>query len=110
MVGLTDLEMTKLCAEAMELNFTLGSDGYVWVVDEDVPGGMSLYYPLRMDAQAFALVKRFEIVIQWPMIFGGVKLAGAKFTVGASTYLASAESDLNRAIVECVAKMQMNNR
>jgi hypothetical protein len=79
---MTDLEMTKLCAEAMG-------------VDEVEVGSGRSYWPLTEDAQAMALVKKFML----NHLFryrdnSGEFLEAVRYT------------DLNRAIVECVAKMQ----
>jgi hypothetical protein len=84
---MTDLEMTKLCAEAM------GTPP--WVVGDQYPDS-EWFWPLRHDAQAMALVKRFSIGIEpwWTCSI---------FRPEADYY--ATDKDLNRAIVECVAKM-----
>ena len=110
---MTDLEMTKLCAEAMGLIHEVVSDSayedlneYRWV---SIPDGT--YKPLEDDAQAMALVQRFHLAIQPPQFVrpprwhvwvdeGGVGK-------GKHTGIAGA-LNLNRAIVECVAKMQQS--
>lgn len=97
-----DLEMTKLCARAMGLPELNDDFDY-----EDEEGSIRSYTPLVDDAQAMALVKKFNIHIEAPDLpvfvrwgvfcwIGPDKGANAH---GRST-------DLNRAIVECVAKMQ----
>ena len=80
---MTDLEMTKLCAEAM------GPSGR----DERT------YDPLHDDAQAMALVKKFQINIAW------YEVNMPRPTFEPTVYMWR-KKDLNRAIVECVAKMQ----
>ena len=89
---MTDLEITKLCAEAMGLTPT------------DEISEWTEYDPLHDDAQAMALVKRFEL----DLTFTGEGFN--KWNVQQSTLEAagvfSYQSDLNRAICECVAKMQ----
>lgn len=94
----SDLEMTRLCAQAM---------GFVEI--SNIPGGVLVcallgaperYDPLHDDAQAMALLKRFRPMIDtrdvsppwnvWDVI-------GCGQSVG---------SDLNRCIVECVAQSQ----
>jgi len=93
---MTDLEMTKLCAEAMGIR--------VW--KETKPGGFSRYRdemkhsynPIHNDAQAMALVKRFGLSISWPK--------GQVVTVMSLETRFAESKDYNRAIVECVAKMQ----
>lgn len=108
---MTDLEMTRLCAEAM---------GYKEAHDyesDELPRGSILcvhlpqyhflYNPLHDDAQAMALVKRFEVeLIRWDENAGWV----AQCFNSTIRFHSRAwhESDLNRAIVECVAKMQQS--
>ena len=80
---MTDLEITLLCAEAM---------GYK-------PGEHYHWRPLHDDAQAMALVKKFRLNIhahdeQWKVEEWGDDGAMAL------------HETLNRAICECVAKMQ----
>lgn len=95
---MTDLEMTRLCAEAMGL--TIEQQGYetrAIKVREHWPA----YDPLRDDAQAMALVKKFGLSVE--------RSSPADKTFAWSVELndESAHSDdLNRAIVECVAKMR----
>lgn len=127
---MTDLEITKLCAEAMGWKH-LGavgveppkrgepdppglwclSGGNDWWVD---PEGHSVCAPccgipdpLHDDAQCFALVKKFRLLV-------GI---GKKFTADAGTtelfwvvehpeYDEAEDADLNRAICEAVANMQ----
>lgn len=91
---MTDLEMTKLCAEAMGYSESRASlvvlAGQVIVND----GVNSRFDPLHDDAQAMALVKRFPLecaqtVSDW-----------------ADDWITDSDANLNRAIVECVAEMQ----
>ena len=98
---MTDLEITRLCAEAM---------GYVdKSVGESIGGIMVcgerfhfIWNPLEDDAQAMALVKKFNLLINWntktecwvmPMMAEG------------SMFDSADHANLNRAICECVAKM-----
>ena len=96
---MTDLELTKACAEKMGLPYRIwceGQDHAAVLIDDSVT-----YRPLSDDAQAMALVKRFKLDINqahlaadapwWRINYGRV--------VGVS------DRDLNRAIVECVAKL-----
>lgn len=93
---MTDLEMTKLCAEAMG-----------WI-EKARRYGMKID-PLHDDAQAMALVKKFHISIgapfpdtpQWECEIGGRFLPS-----GIKPFYGWATKDLNRAIVMSVAKMQ----
>jgi hypothetical protein len=96
---MTDLEMTKLCAEAM--GFPCFKNDLGRWVEANVMG--SVYDPLHDDAQAMALVKRFCLDIEcyarepvWTVLFDDNE-----------RYSKVREcTDLNRAIVECVANMQ----
>jgi hypothetical protein len=97
---MTDLEMTKLCAEAMGYTY---ADGMAeakgrhgeWETSHTWP-----YTPLTNDAQAMALVKRFHLDI-----FGS---EGTVWCVSFGAPEVISES-LNRAIVEAIAKMQGAN-
>ena len=114
---MTDLEITRLCAEAMDLTVVmqLGEWRFPRTQSE-----YSLYDPLHDDAQAMALVKRFRLSIEaspltdeaWsenqnrmtnPPSYSVSRCPGA----WSLHYLYNCVSpDLNRAICECVAKMQ----
>ena len=101
---MTDLEMTRLCAEAMEL--PIGEVAYpddkIWISCGKDRQGISLFYiyaPLSDDVQAMVLVKRFRVHCQYGWDHWGAQPAVA----GA---ISTQNDDLNRAIVECVAKMQ----
>jgi len=94
---MTDLEMTRLCAEARELDWCGAkySDGlHVFTGRGNYH---KLYDPLHDDAQAMALVKKFAVCI--------TLLANTYWEV-VSVMTTARSVDLNRAIVECVAKMQ----
>jgi hypothetical protein len=84
-----DLEMTKLCAQAMG-----------WVKTEKGDD----FDPLHDDAQAMALVKKFELTII--RLYSQDDPTWLVSTPGWVNKFESKHSDLNRAIVECVAKMQ----
>lgn len=90
---MTDLEMTRLCAEAMELTPLDRCDEF----------GDDQYDPLTDDAQAMALVKRFGLDITRN---GPTPEDVAWFVDCGSIY--AWEPNLNRAIVTCVAQMQAN--
>jgi hypothetical protein len=107
---MTDLEMTKLCAEAMGIHATETAAGDM-VMRRDANGAV-YYDPVHDDAQAMALVKRFGLTIQssaplfidhgshverppvWTVTGGGPTINDLAW---------SGHADLNRAIVECVA-------
>lgn len=101
---MTDLEITRLCGLAMGLDLVQRNarrgDGY-WSMEL-----LKVYDPLHDDAQAMAMVKKFNLVIERERDsrYFGVTL----FTPGnkAHPQVVRAADDLNRAICECVAKMQ----
>ena len=115
---MTDLEMTKMCAEAMgwkyrEENFRDPSwpsqplyQGYF-----DRPEGTSIkaedYDPLHDDAQAMALVKKLKLTIVWTDArLDGWRVRGWRTGKTGALCEEVDNDDLNRAIIECVAKMQ----
>ena len=95
---MTDLEMTRLCAEAMYGDRFLEFGGKILL--PNMRSESNGYDPLNNNAQAMALVKRF-----------GMEMSRAQtgewfvrhFLCGSEAII---NTDLNRAIVECVAKMQ----
>lgn len=96
---MSDLEMTKLCAEAMRFQVGGRCGDAAILVD-----GMAttIYEPLTDDAQAMALVKKFRLLVD-----GG----NAQWCVhGDTAGSGSINENLNRAIVESVANMQKNIR
>ncbi len=105
MSNITDLEMTRLCAEAMGYRILRERKASKQLDYGDailVKELSSVYWPLHDDAQAMALVKKFHILIgtdsnHWTAFIP---------TVGRSIH----STDLNRAIVECVAKMRREKR
>ena len=113
---MTDLEITKLCAEAMGMRpfrwYPSGAypdqDGTYEIRGNLVQylGGNPLggynrhdYHPLHDDAQAMALVKKFGLHIVYQPLCADTWLVDNADKDAAS-------NDLNRAICECVAKMQ----
>jgi hypothetical protein len=114
---MTDLEMERLCAVAMGLKPRTVKDGawdapgqpdyghdgvYLYDAGSNLWG--KLYSPLVNDEQAMALVKNFQLNVA-PSVEGRPAVEG--WTV--ALYNGEGEvfsHDLNRAIVECVAKMQ----
>jgi len=107
MNSMTDLEMTRLCAEAMGFAQIGETAGTIWTLCH---GGKYhrdriAYQPLHDDAQAMALVKKFPISIErdpW-MEFSRHLVS---IWTGKGWMHLHIDTDLNRAIVECVAKMQ----
>ena len=108
---MTDLEMTKLCAEAMGWRPTgkrKDFDTVKAIPVEQFPSAPHYQYaPLCDDASAMALVKKFHLEIQPPdpenknwVVFHYIGLFGD----------GQEDLDLNRAIVMCVASMQEEKR
>jgi len=112
MSALTDLEMTRLCAEAMcyriiaerAANAELDYDAMILVKELTSP-----YWPLHNDAQAMVLLVNFRMLIELnPNILGRrVRVAGS----GIQADIPPGSWDkyainLRRAIVECVANIQ----
>lgn len=101
---MTDLEMTKLCAEAMGIDFgpeLVATDNIQQEINELILAQrLAAYDPLHNDAQAMALVKQFRF-----KFFVADHLKG-QWCVATGREFNAYGSDLNRAIVECVAKMQ----
>ena len=101
---MTDLEMTKLCAEAMgDLPAMVEHEGEMRFGYASCMG--PAYDPLHNDAQAMALVKKFGLAIQPP--YFDMK-AGWHVWKEPRPNCTAIGHDLNRAIVECVAKMQVD--
>ena len=93
---MTDLDLTKACAKKMGLHWIKEWRDCVLLGDSM----LSEYDPLHDDEQAMALVKRFNI--------GWDKEDDSDWHVAlriGSNLYASHNPDLNRAIVECVAKL-----
>lgn len=114
---MTDLEMTKLCAEAMGLLVQHTTGDSVWrlpfrndINDPRLAGTTHLdpYDPLHDDAQMVSLVKKFHLrldrIDDEATGWGVFKDRGFK-----EPPFYGFASDLNRAVVECVAKMQASS-
>ena len=107
-----DLTLTKACAEMMGLRYAIRGNIGGWGNESiellDVRNESDHYDPLHDDAQCFALVKflirmgRLHItdrgIMFDPSLVGG--------WAEPEIYPFDADTDLNRAIVECVAKMK----
>ena len=107
---MNDLEMTKLCAEAMGIKFCpecLKNDPSSLQTTHSEGRPDQQYDPLHDDAQAMALVKKFQMLVRWDGgVHGwtaGIWYSGSK---GQALWNDWTAQDLNRAICECVAKMQ----
>lgn len=100
---MSDLEMTKACAEAIGLESDQTTEereriGY-WLTDG------RLYDPFTFDAQAMALVKKLKLEIFLSTKDEGWYVMSNKVVDGAE--IVATNHDLNRAIVECVAKLHL---
>jgi len=101
---MTDLEMTRLCAEAMGLPWKDSNIGPPWnrtpvIYSGDIFEGV--YDPLHDDVQAMALVKKMNLTIYPPG-----EMENEAWNVFHYDDFNSPSDSLNCAIVECVAKMQ----
>lgn len=101
---MTDIELTRLCAEAMGL---LDLPEYRAEAGRVVNRATQTYYdPLHDKAQAFELVERFHLHI----------LPGLRTPEGRQEWHVvdphgeGFSKDLNRAIVECVAKIASQDK
>ena len=105
---MTDLEMTRLCAEAMGLSPRVFSDStephdkeYKWVTT--LAG--ERWNPLQYDAQAMELVKKLRLNI---FTLGPHKVWHVEPDDREDDSVEG--KDLNRTIVECVARMQASRK
>lgn len=109
---MTDLEITRLCAAAMGY-----TNDYVY------PDGLDLmfrngtkYSPLHDDAQAMALVKKFGLIIfkpssKWQVVIAEQwNKAGPGISIADPFDLCGESENLNRAICECVARIQLEKK
>ena len=94
---MTDLEITRLCAEAMGHKIAYEREGEVFL-DSAL---RTWYRPLHDDAQAMALVKGFRLEPRY-----NDTLKAWFVTESYSQRIVARNADLNHAICECVAKMQ----
>lgn len=105
---MTDLEITKFCAEAMgiphQLSQWFDNEQFVEILDSRNPDPdyAGAYDPLHDDAQCMALVKRLGLNVEWIPESAHIR---ARWLVS-TRYVSAAETDLNRAVCSCVAQMQ----
>ncbi len=112
---MTDEEITKLCAQAMESPPDIPGASVIWNVsvtyegeERKVSAAVSQFYdPLHNDAQAMALAKRFGLLLD-PQQDGQDFAIDPGWEVSHVSFPDALfiNSDLNRAICECVASMQ----
>lgn len=94
---MNDLAMVHLCAKAMGYKVAHEYGGHL-VLHHHFPDGSTAYNPLTNDEQAMALVKKLHLSVSR-------EHHGDRWGVG-KPFAETMNADLNRAIVECVAKMQ----
>lgn len=99
---MTDLEMTKLAAQATDYKLVYPDDQTLPVCIESIRGA-GRYDPLHDDKQAMALVKKFGLMID---TMADRCLGWMVCDPDASEDDRTVDVDLNRAIVRCVAHMQ----
>mgnify|MGYP001615773257 CR=1 FL=1 len=107
---MTDLELTEACAEAAGLTVVeqLGR-----VMFPNTQLGSPIYDPLHDDAQAMALVKKFNLWLtfrreKWQKLVPYDHVWGAGWFHHQDdpvSKINTQSKDLNRAICECVAKI-----
>ena len=109
---MTDLEAMKLCAEAMSETIN-EHNGYLFFYGPQYSSQQrnQHYDPLHDDAQAMALVKRFKLDLE-PLFVGeeGEWQACQWREDGNGRIHKKNDTDLNRAIVLCVAGMAANGK
>lgn len=105
---MTDLEKTKLCWQAMgDLPAVVEHEGQLRFGYQSCMG--PAYDPLHDDAQAMALVKRFNLALSYEWEDG--KPIGCYVREPHSgRYHHVGVLELNRAIVDCVAKMEADKQ
>lgn len=96
---MTDLEMMRRCAEAMGYRVTHEYGGHL-MLSHHFPDGSTAYNPITNDEQVMALVKKFHLFVTWH------EGSGAWCVDIDAEYHRVYNADLNRTIIECVAKMQ----
>lgn len=91
---MTDLQIIDLCAQSLGYKTRWPTPEHLVIMDIG-----EIYNPLINDGQAMALVKKSGLtIIRWS--------TGWQCYTHDHTDCAATNSDLNRAICECVAKMQ----
>ena len=101
---MTDLEMTRLCAEAMgydEYSENVDAEGRWYIyLERDAGIGTRTYWPISDDEQAMALLKKF------PLHTIDALVAHVPYGKYDPAEKQVASEDWNRVIVECVAMRQ----
>lgn len=104
---MTDFEMTKLCAEAMGLPPL--EDGSDYGFYEDSEGTVRSYAPLYNAMQAMELLTTFKLVVEPDGEWSATWINTSRVK-GLHTHTVRYAPTVNRAIVECVAKLQIEKQ
>jgi len=102
-----DLEITRICAEAMGLPVQPPDWSRTHYRLMHANGTYTPYRPLYDDAQAMALVKRFELCVWRTWDHTWRAMGHWRDASGKLHELDAWSDDLNRAICECIAKAQL---
>jgi hypothetical protein len=103
---MTDLELTRLCAEAMGLTVRESASKTALHLQADPAQLLNaiFYDPLNDDEQAMALLKKVRLGVQ--VYEGGWLAWGYDSPESDSPIRIKKTESLNRAIVECCARIQ----
>jgi len=102
---MTDLEMTKLCAEAMEYEILPYQAGYIFI--KRLRRGEQEYKPLHDNAQCFALA--LWLSMRGTLSFSMRSIIFTVEKTRGTMYWTTPDNEAKRrAIVECVAKIQQS--
>lgn len=107
---MTDLEMTKLCADATNTQNCTCHKDWAWPTyfdgSEGEYGEHVRYEPLNNDSQAMWLVKQFRLDITYLLPWDHDQQGAWRVRGTVAGWDTTENQNLNRAIVECVAKIQ----
>lgn len=95
---LSDSEMIKLCAQASNIKYEI-QDDIVWYRSRYSVRSLRSYNPLSDDEAAMDLIRRFELCIK--------KGNDILWTATHGEQYVGCDESINKAIIECVAKMQL---
>jgi hypothetical protein len=102
---MTDIEMTKLCMEAMGLTNDYPIELHRKPARQD-GSHFSVYDPLNFDSQAMALLKEFNLTVYSELENPKTWTVDFYYSLERNASESGESKDLNRAIVECVSKIQ----
>ena len=103
---MSDLEMIRICAEAMGFSVVKGDgrykNGFAIATEDGDP--VTNYDPLAHDTQAMAMVKKFGLVLEPDGEWAATWINRSR-EIGKRSVTVRHSPTVNRAIVECVVKM-----